>query len=113
MAERNPDGTFIKGAGSANPGGRTKKRKEIEHLAQQALERDGKNLALLQLATIMVEADEPRDRMKACEILLAYAYGKPTQRKEISGPDGGPIDFDAQTVKQLEELALDYIEGRR
>src|SRR5947209_4218827 len=35
----------------------------------------------------------PPDR-QAAEYLLNRILGKPTERAELSGPDGGPIEFD-------------------
>lgn len=34
--------------------------------------------------------------MRAMELLLAYAYGKPKQRTEITGFDGGPIQTEVK-----------------
>ena len=31
--------------------------------------------------------------IKAIEVVLAYGIGKPTERVEVSGPEGGPIEF--------------------
>lgn len=31
--------------------------------------------------------------VRAIELVLAYVVGKPTERVEHSGPDGGPIEF--------------------
>lgn len=36
-------------------------------------------------------ADSKSGDHKATAILLAYAFGKPTERVEISGRDGGPV----------------------
>lgn len=33
--------------------------------------------------------------IKAIEIVLHYGIGKPTERVEVSGPEGGPIEFAA------------------
>lgn len=33
----------------------------------------------------------PKDRIKALELLMAYTYGKPTQKVEHTGAGGGPI----------------------
>lgn len=46
--------------------------------------------------------------LKAAEILLAYAYGKPTERHEITGADGGPVEFadaSATIKRRLARLA--------
>jgi len=31
--------------------------------------------------------------IKAIELVLAYGIGKPTEKVEVSGPDGGPIEL--------------------
>jgi hypothetical protein len=33
----------------------------------------------------------PSDKKACAELVLAYGYGKPTQRSEFSGPEGGAI----------------------
>ena len=44
------------------------------------------------LEAIKKLADQASDGDKeAAKILLAYSYGRPTERKEISGPNGGDI----------------------
>ena len=37
-----------------------------------------------------------RGNLAAAQLLLAYAYGKPGQRVEVSGPNGAPLE--ARTV---------------
>ncbi len=38
------------------------------------------------------KADSDRgDSIEAMKLLLSYAYGKPIERQEISGPDGEPV----------------------
>lgn len=39
-------------------------------------------------------ADSKSGDHRATQILLAYAYGKPTERVEISGRDGGPVPIE-------------------
>lgn len=39
-----------------------------------------------------------RDQMKAAELLLAYDFGRPRERVEMSGPRGGPIETDNKTT---------------
>lgn len=43
--------------------------------------------------------------MKAIELVLAYGIGKPTERVELSGPDGGPMEM-VQTLDDYEKRAL-------
>jgi hypothetical protein len=45
--------------------------------------------------------EEGNVRNKAAEILLAYAWGKPTQAVEMSGPEGSPVSISInRTVKK-------------
>ena len=44
------------------------------------------------LEDIITNSDmAPKDRIKAIELLMAYTYGKPTQKVEHTGAGGGPI----------------------
>lgn len=85
MTQRSKDGKFQKGQ-SGNPSGRSKKRREIEAIAQDALQNpDGSNKAIEALKRIAEGLDDDAkasDRIKANELLLAYGFGKPTQIKE-------------------------------
>ena len=40
------------------------------------------------------------DRIAASEVILAYGYGKPTQRNEFAGPDGGAIPLSVEGVDE-------------
>ena len=80
---------FKKGQ-SGNPGGRSKKQREIEQLAQEALESGKGNKAVAGLLKIAQTAS-PKDRVAAWKVLLAYAYGTPRQRVEVTGENGAPI----------------------
>lgn len=54
----------------------------------RAILRDGSTEA----ATVLVEKARNGD-IKAIELVLAYGIGKPTEKVEVSGPEGGPIEF--------------------
>lgn len=48
---------------------------------------------------------------KAIEMVLAYAIGKPTDKVEVSGPDGGPLEW-VQGLDDHERRAMrDAIEA--
>jgi hypothetical protein len=79
---------------SGNPGGRTKKSKEIEALCQKLLDKAAnKNKATEGLLAIAedVAHTKAQDRIHAWELLMAYAYGRPRQRTEVSGSDEQPL----------------------
>ena len=49
--------------------------------------------------------------IKASQSLIAYGYGQPSQRHEITGKDGGPISFDAS--KLSDATLQEILEARR
>jgi len=86
------DGQFKKGQ-SGNPGGKSKKSRELEKLIQEALALPGgRNKAVDRLIGI-VEAGEDKDSIAAAKLLKAYAYGNPRQQVEVTGDDGGPLEI--------------------
>ena len=44
-----------------------------------------------QTAVDLLRGGDKRLKVRVFELLLAYAFGKPAQRVEASGPSGGPI----------------------
>lgn len=86
-----PDGR--KNNGGARPNaGRPRKAQELElhGLLSEAWPTERRRAAIGRLAEI-AESEVRKDAVAAFQILAAYAYGKPIDRKEISGPDGEPI----------------------
>ena len=55
--------------------------------------------------------------IRAIEIMLHYDIGKPSDKVEMSGPDGGPLsvlsDLDDDARRELKALALAELERRR
>jgi hypothetical protein len=43
-------------------------------------------------ATVLLEKARGGD-IKAIELVLAYGIGRPTEKVEVSGPEGGPIEL--------------------
>jgi hypothetical protein len=60
--------------------------REIREIAQKYTRR-----ALLQAWKLAQKAENEDVRLKALALILAYAHGKPTDRQEISGPEGKPL----------------------
>lgn len=84
---------FAKGQ-SGNPSGRSKKRQEIEALAQsicEAVDKDTKRTLIDELGQMARTEEKAADKHRAIELLMGYAYGKPRQRTEVTGGDGGGI----------------------
>ena len=54
------------------------------------------------------------DRIAAIKLLLAYGDGLPTQRQELSGPEGGPIEtLNADSPRDQIERKLAGIASRQ
>lgn len=106
MAKRQSNGTFAKGQ-SGNPGGRPKKLREVEEIANNLMDDgEGGNRSLSDLDKIAHDPDiDIRARIRAHEILLAYGPGKPRQRHEVDVNDKreeGVLGAMKHLVKQAE-----------
>lgn len=77
---------FVKGQ-SGNPGGKpSARRQELNELLEVVWNPKSRKKVL----TKLIEDAESGDH-DARVLLLAYAYGKPIERKEITGSDGEPL----------------------
>jgi len=77
---------FVKGQ-SGNPGGKpSARRQELNDL----LEATWKPASRKKVLTKLIEDAEAGDH-DARVLLLAYAYGKPVERKELTGADGAEL----------------------
>lgn len=91
--------TFKPGT-SGNPGGRPRGEREVLELARESSPR-----AIGRLIEL-IEHEDPRTSIAACNAVLDRAFGKPTQR--LAGdPEGAPIQLAAQTpsVEALAQLS--------
>jgi hypothetical protein len=78
--------------GGARPGaGRKRKADELElqSLLIEAWPLNERRLTLEKLA--LKARGDTKDSIEAARLLLAYTYGKPIDRQEVSGPDGAPL----------------------
>ena len=107
MAEKVPEnrtksGQFRPGV-SGNPGGRPKMPEEFRQLARE------NSIPALQVVISILKnpASANKDRLKAAEIILDRAWGKPVQGVEMSGPAGGPVEV--KHIGQLDDDQLDQI----
>lgn len=89
-------GQFKKGQ-SGNPSGRPKKTIQ---LAEKC--RDMSADALKQIMTIL-QTGKPSEQLKAAEIILAYGYGKPSQKLEHAGVPNEPLVFTWSTSESDEK----------
>jgi hypothetical protein len=83
---------------SGNPGGRPKKRlvdECLEELLEAADSKEAKALAIKLLAKALT------GDTKAAQLVAERTQGKPSQKVEVSGPDGGPMqgEFTIKFVK--------------
>jgi hypothetical protein len=79
---------FVKGQ-SGNPAGRkpSAARLELEALLNKTWPANRREKALINLATMADNGD-----IEAVKLLMAYTYGRPVERKEITGADGGALE---------------------
>lgn len=83
MAERKAN----KGGRRPNAGRKSKAEENgLKRLLDRCWPSKQRAQAIRQLATRASNGD-----LESIKLLLAYAYGKPTERKEITGADGGDI----------------------
>jgi hypothetical protein len=100
---------------SGNPAGRPP-RKRIEEMIQDFLyevarSKDGQERQRLEVLLARLFSDGAQGNVRSTETLLAYGFGKPVNKNEHSGPDGGPIESKAEhalagiTIEELRNLA--------
>ena len=87
MAERDDSGRFVKGQ-TGNPNGRPKRRTEQEYLDATIA-----RVTIKDWREIVDKAvsQAKRGDSRARAWLSDYVLGPPSQRMQVSGPDGGPI----------------------
>jgi hypothetical protein len=74
------------------------KLRDIKEVISNLLTQEKNNQQLIDgLMTVIVNKALKGD-LKATEMLLAYTYGKPTQKTEISGSDGEKLDFSINVI---------------
>jgi hypothetical protein len=72
---------------SGNPSGRPKEFAEFVKMCRE----EGAPKAFAALMGELADGMFEPAVVRAAEIVLAYAWGKPKQAVELSGPDGGPV----------------------
>lgn len=82
--------TFQKGK-SGNPGGRpSEARQQLQALLDERFT-SSKRRKVIDLLIEDATSDDWEKRKEARPILLAYTFGKPTERHEVTGDDGAPL----------------------
>ncbi len=74
---------------SGNPSGRPKK-KLVDHALETLLEETDSQKAI-EIAKVLIQKALDGDT-KAAQLVAERTEGKPNQKVEVSGPDGGPIN---------------------
>jgi len=54
---------------------------------------------------LTADSIDPETRLKAVALTYAYRWGKPTERSEVSGPHGAPIESRHQSDVPLDDAA--------
>lgn len=87
--------------GKKGRSGRKSKAEELglSELLTKAFPQADREKVFANLAKI-AQGDNSTAAVSASSLLLAYAYGKPTEKHEVSGKSGGPI-----TVKVVYETS--------
>jgi hypothetical protein len=93
---------FQKGAAKPPGSGRkvgTKNRRTLEAIASFRPLVPGARRALREMLT----SSDDELRLKATVIVFSYVFGKPVERRELSGPDGAPV----QTENKMTAVTVD------
>jgi hypothetical protein len=91
---------------SGNPKGRPKGTlKDIKVVLQDLLSQEKNGTQLIDGLMSVVVNKALKGDLKAVEMLLGYTYGKATQRTEITGAEGAPI----QMQYDLSKLSIDEL----
>ena len=87
--------------GGRKPGSKNRRTKEVEAFLRPALPGAKKRLKAL------LTSDDEVTAMKAITLILAYIYGRPVDRREISGPDGAELPLSDFEIARRMALVLD------
>jgi hypothetical protein len=115
-----PEHSKFKKGQSGNPAGRKKGTlKDIKVVLQDLLSQEKNGAQLIDGLMSVVVNKALKGDLKAVEMLLGYTYGKATQRTEITGAEGEPIEIkhdlsklNIDELKQLKEITSKLERGQ-
>ena len=88
-----PAGAAVKGVGGKK--GKSGRKSKAEELGATKLFQDSVPLSarkkIISNLTLVACGDDAKAAVSAATFLFGYLYGKPTERHEVSNPDGSPI----------------------
>lgn len=87
--------------GGRKPGTPNKTTAPVRELAQK----HGADAIAVLAGLMNDEAQPPQCRISAAVHLLDRGYGKPVERAELTGKDGGPIQGVSMTAAEFQEIA--------
>lgn len=105
---------------SGNPKGRPKGTlRDIKVVLQDLLSQEKNGTQLIDGLMSVVVNKALKGDLKAVDMLLSYSYGKATQRTEITGAEGEPIEIkhdlsklNIDELKQLKEITTKLEGGK-
>lgn len=112
MRGKPPEHAKFKKGQSGNPKGRPKGTlRDIKVVLQDLLSQEKNGTQLIDGLMSVVVNKALKGDLKAVDMLLSYSYGKATQRTEITGAEGEPIEIkhdlsklNVNELKQLKEI---------
>jgi hypothetical protein len=88
----NKETQFKKGE-SGNPNGRPKKLPQLNELLADILGEDKDGITAAEAILKALRAKAAKGDIRAAEVLLDRAYGKPKQTTELTGSNGDPVQI--------------------
>lgn len=84
---------FQKGQGGRPKGATNRASRAVKSAFERLGGKDGQKYAQQLHDLACGKHDDPNVRIKALAVIAPYVWGKPTERVELTGPEGGPIEF--------------------
>ena len=95
--------------GGEKTGGRRKGSKNRRTVEVEMFLRPALPAAKRRVKELLASKDE-EIALKTATLLLGYVFGKPRERRELSGPDGSPIQQETQLIESAKRVAEVFTE---